>query len=184
MEMRRAFQGKSKGAYPQFVLIGSESCCGGDPELRIARGGHGFEGSTPTEVGLKVFGCVAMEASHPFLEASVVGVDVVDVEFRLFGLWAPGAGRTWILSLARLAKAVIAAPPSQQKSVEGGIRSPNASFRLAASRRGEDGVEGRRSRRRGGLEPPRPEFARPRGRAWRPCRRGDGRAWPDRPGDP
>jgi hypothetical protein len=39
----------------------SESCCGGDPELRIARGGHGFEGSTPTEVGSKVFGCVAME---------------------------------------------------------------------------------------------------------------------------
>src|SRR5271166_692281 len=51
-----------------------------------------------------------------------------------FGL--PGAGRTWIFSFARLAKAVMAAPPSQQKSVKGGIRSPNASFRLAASRRG------------------------------------------------
>src|SRR5271165_812936 len=32
--------------------------------------------------------------------------------------------------------AVMAAPPSQQKSVKGGIRSPNASFRLAASRLG------------------------------------------------
>src|SRR5208337_4281037 len=51
-----------------------------------------------------------------------------------FGL--PGAGRTWIFSFARLAKAAMAAPPSQQKSVKGGIRSPNASFRLAASRLG------------------------------------------------
>ncbi len=41
-----------------------------------------------------------------------------------------------MFSWARLAKAVMAAPPSQQRSVEGRIRSPSASFRLAASRRG------------------------------------------------
>src|SRR5271165_7691611 len=34
-----------------------------------------------------------MEASHPRFEASVVGVDVVDVEFRLFGLWGAGRGQ-------------------------------------------------------------------------------------------
>jgi hypothetical protein len=88
----------------QFVLIGSESCCGGDPELRIAFGGDGFEGSTPTEVGLEVFGCDAMEASHPRFEASVVGVDIVDVEFRLFGLWGAGRGQDVDFELARLAK--------------------------------------------------------------------------------
>jgi hypothetical protein len=65
-------------------------CCGGDPERRIPSGGHGFEGSTPTEVCGKIFVCDPMEASHPLFEAPVVGVDVVEVELRFFGLGMAG----------------------------------------------------------------------------------------------
>ena len=148
----------TKGAYRNSCYR-SESCCGGDPELRIARGGHGFEGSTPTEVGLKVFGCDAMEASHPFLEASVVGVDVVDVEFRLFGLWGAGRGQDVDFELGAFGesgdcRAAVAA--------EVGRRRNSLAERLLQAggvEAGEDGVEGGAA---AVASPPRPEFARPK----------------------
>ncbi len=44
----------------------------------------------PTQVGRKIFGGDAVEASHPLFEASVVGVDVVNMELRFFGLGVAG----------------------------------------------------------------------------------------------
>ena len=70
------------------MLIGPKSGRGGDPGRRVATGGHGFE--SPTQVGRKIFGGDAVEASHPRFEASLVGVDVVNMELRFFGLGVAG----------------------------------------------------------------------------------------------
>src|SRR5271165_4071631 len=52
------------------------------------------------------------------------------------GLGVPGAGKTWNLTWARRAKAVIAAPPSQHSSAGRVMTCPSAAVMLAASSRG------------------------------------------------
>jgi hypothetical protein len=42
----------------------------------------GFEGAPPAEIVGQVLGGDAVEAVEPLLEATVVGVDVVDVQVR------------------------------------------------------------------------------------------------------
>ncbi len=52
------------------------------------------------------------------------------------GLGVPGAGKTWNLTRARRANAVIAAPPSQHSSAGRVMTCPSAAVMLAASSRG------------------------------------------------
>jgi hypothetical protein len=70
-------------------------------------------------------------------ESAMVGVHPVDVMFGRLGLWVSGSGQHVELSLARRANAVMADPPSQQKSVDGAIAPPSAAIMLTASSRGK-----------------------------------------------
>src|SRR5208282_6638267 len=87
---RRMTDRPKKWLLLHFVLVWSKSGCSGDPGRWVATGGHGFEGSSPTQVGRKIFGGDAVEGSHPLFEASVVGVDGVDMELWFFGLGIAG----------------------------------------------------------------------------------------------
>ena len=44
-----------------------------------------FDGSSPAEIVWQIGCCDAVEAAHPFLEATVVGVDIVDMQVRRLG---------------------------------------------------------------------------------------------------
>lgn len=46
--------------------------------MQASRGGP-VEGAEPPEVGIKVLGCNTVEAANPVLEATVEGIDVLDV---------------------------------------------------------------------------------------------------------
>jgi hypothetical protein len=75
-----------------------------------------------------------VEAPHPLLQPAVVGVHVVDVwRSGASGFGVPGAGKTWNLTRARRANAVIAAQHSSAGRVMAG---PSAAAMLAASSRG------------------------------------------------
>src|SRR5271157_4045928 len=52
------------------------------------------------------------------------------------GSGMPGAGRTWNVTLARRANALMAVPPSQHNSADLVMTDPRAAVMLAASRRG------------------------------------------------
>ena len=71
-----------------------------------------FDGSSPSEVKVEIFGRNAVEGTQPFLETAVIAVDVVDVQMRPAGIGFPGEGATWKGIPALRAKAAIALPPS------------------------------------------------------------------------
>ena len=58
-------------------LIRSHANGAEDPVLRVGLVSPCFQGSSPTQVVGQAFGGDAVEAAHPFLEAAVIGVDVV-----------------------------------------------------------------------------------------------------------
>ena len=105
-----------------------------DPCLWGCGLGERLEGASPTEVVRQIVGGHTVKAMHPLLQAGVVGVDIIDVEFWRARLLLPGAGRTCSFILARRAKAVIPMPPSQQKSAPRLTTWPKAAVMLAASR--------------------------------------------------
>src|SRR5271166_6231799 len=73
-----------------------------------------LQGPTPAKIFRQVFRRDAMEATQPFFQPAMVGIDVVEMEIRRLGVGLPGIGRTWVGIAARRAKATIAVPPSQQ----------------------------------------------------------------------
>src|ERR1700689_381824 len=102
------------------MLIRSHSRGSHDPGFGSRGGSESFDRSAPAQIARKVLGGDAVEAPDPFFESAMVGVHVVDVMFGRLRLWVSGSGQH-SLSLARRANAVMADPPSQQKSVDGVI---------------------------------------------------------------
>src|SRR5208283_232225 len=164
-----------------FVLVWSKSGCSGDPGCWVATGGHGFEGSSPTQVGRKIFGGDAVEASHPLFEASVVGVDVVDMELWFFGLGIAGRRQDVDFELGPLGesgdgRSAVAAEIGRRRN-----SFAECFFEAGCIEAREDGVE-----RGAGAVASHDDgnLLGREGRAWRLCRRGDALVWQDRSADP
>ena len=60
------------------------------PRLGLSGGTQGLYGPTPSKVIVEIFGGDAMERAQPFLEATVIAVDVVDVEIGCPRPWPAG----------------------------------------------------------------------------------------------
>src|SRR5208283_1846942 len=72
------------------MLIWPESDGPEDQVVRRNRRTQRLQGSTPAKVVGEVFRGDAVEAAHPFLEATVVSVDVVDMEIGRLWTWFAG----------------------------------------------------------------------------------------------
>ena len=74
-------------------MIWSDADRAADPVLWGGLIAPGFDGASPSQIVGQVFGGDAVEAAHPFLEATVIGVDVIDMEMGSSGLRLAGSGR-------------------------------------------------------------------------------------------
>src|SRR3954447_22141242 len=64
----------------QYLLALRDADCAEQPIGWLGIIPPDFDGSSPSEVMVEVFGRDAMEQTQPFLKAAVIAVDVVDVE--------------------------------------------------------------------------------------------------------
>src|SRR3954452_25597788 len=64
----------------QYLLALRDADCAEQPIGWLGIIPPDFDGSSPSEVMVEVFGRDAMERTQPFLKAAVIAVDVVDVE--------------------------------------------------------------------------------------------------------
>src|ERR1019366_8307794 len=70
----------------RYLLIWSQSDCPEDHRLRCDLLSQGLQSPAPAEIVRQVFRGDAMEATQPFLQSAVVGIDVVEVKIRCFGV--------------------------------------------------------------------------------------------------
>src|ERR1035437_8021415 len=70
----------------RYLLIWSPSDCPEDHRLRCDLLSQGLQSPAPAEIVRQVFRGDAMEATQPFLQSAVVGIDVVEVKIRCFGV--------------------------------------------------------------------------------------------------
>src|SRR4051812_22439596 len=68
----------------RLLLADRDSHCGAEPALLFAVLAERFEAAAPSQIAVEILRCDTMERPQPFLQAAMVGVDVVDMQVGRF----------------------------------------------------------------------------------------------------
>src|SRR3954468_17138461 len=68
----------------RLLLADRDSQCGAEPALLFAVLAERFEAAAPSQIAVEILCCDTMERAQPFLQAAMVGIDVVDMQVGRF----------------------------------------------------------------------------------------------------
>jgi len=103
----------------------------------------GFDRASPSQIVGQVFGGDAVEAAHPFLETTVIGVDVVDMEMGSSGLRLAGSGRDVKRDVGLASEGDDRMAAVADEEIGGGDDAIERRRDRGSVDLGQDGVEGR-----------------------------------------